>query len=129
MCPNVVGFVKCFCKCKCPKHIGATSLGLYYGNHGLKGRLNHNMFNKVIITIGFIGCGLWTSLSYGGNSSNCEACSLSRFVTTPLLWDMDDIYETTKEPCQYSKAINTIEPCFFFQIPQVGVLARILGID
>jgi hypothetical protein len=72
MCPSVVGFVKCFCKCKCPNHICATSLGLCYGNQCLKGRLNHNMFNKVIITIGFIRCGLWfwpptlTSLSYGG---------------------------------------------------------------
>jgi hypothetical protein len=88
------------------------------------------MFNRVIITIGFIRCGLWTSLSYGGgDSSNYEACSLSRFVTTPLLWDMDDIYGTTKEPCQYLKAINTIEPWFFFQICHVGVLARIFNIN
>jgi len=136
MCPSVVGFAKCFCKCKCPNHISATSLGLCYGNHGLKGRLNHNKFNMVIIAIGFIRCGLWfwpptlTSFIIWGNSSNYEACSLLKFVTTPLLWDRDDIYGTTKEPCQYLKAINTIEPwLFFFQNFQVGVLARILNIN
>jgi hypothetical protein len=30
-------------------------------------------------------------------------------VTTPLLWDMEDVYGTTKGLCQNLKAIGTIE--------------------
>jgi hypothetical protein len=35
--------------------------------------------------------------------------SLSRLVTPPLLWNMDNIYGTTKRLHQYSKGIGTIE--------------------
>jgi hypothetical protein len=30
-------------------------------------------------------------------------------LTTPLLWDMDDMYGATKGPHRYSRAIGTIE--------------------
>jgi hypothetical protein len=32
-----------------------------------------------------------------------------RFVTSPLLWDMEEMYGTTKGPHQYSGAVGTIE--------------------
>jgi hypothetical protein len=48
-CSSFIGPMKCFCGCKCHSHIGPTSLGLYYGNHGLKGKLNHNNFNTFLV--------------------------------------------------------------------------------
>jgi hypothetical protein len=33
-----------------------------------------------------------------------------RFVTPPLLWDMEEMYGATEGPCQYLGAVSTIEP-------------------
>ncbi len=37
MCPSFVGLVKYFGGCQCPNHTSVTSLGLCYGNYGLRG--------------------------------------------------------------------------------------------
>jgi hypothetical protein len=37
----------------------------------------------------------------GGDSSILKISSPSKFVITPLLWDMKNMYGATKEPYQY----------------------------
>jgi hypothetical protein len=49
------------------------------------------------------------SSSYGGNSSNFETKFSLRFITPPLLWDMEEMYGTTKGLNQYSGVVSTIE--------------------
>jgi len=43
------------------------------------------------------------SSSYGGDSLNFETKFSPRFVTPLLLWDMEEMYGTTKGPWWYSK--------------------------
>ncbi len=44
-CPSYFGPIKCFSGCRFSNHTCATSLGLFYKNYGLKGRISHNKFN------------------------------------------------------------------------------------
>jgi hypothetical protein len=46
MCPHYVGLMKRFCGCRCFNHSSATSLGPFYGDYSLRGRLSHNKFNN-----------------------------------------------------------------------------------
>jgi hypothetical protein len=51
-----------------------------------------------IITNGFTKRGVWfrpPSSSFGGDSLDFETDISPRFVTPPLLWDMEEIYGTT----------------------------------
>jgi hypothetical protein len=38
------------------------------------------------------------SSSFGGNYSDLKTIFPARFVTPPLLWDMEEMYGTTKRP-------------------------------
>jgi hypothetical protein len=53
--------------------------------------------------------------SFKGDSSNSKTNISPRFVTPPLLWDMEEMYGATKGPRQYSKAVGTIELDDFIQ--------------
>ncbi len=61
--------------------------------------------NKVAITNGFTKCKVQfkpltpLSSSFGGwGSSNLETSSPLKFITTPLLWNIEDMYKVTKRP-------------------------------
>jgi hypothetical protein len=49
------------------------------------------------------------SSSFGGNSLNFKTNFSPKFVIPPLLWDMEDMYGTTKRPCRYLGVVGTIE--------------------
>ncbi len=55
------------------------------------------------------------SSSSRGNSLDSEINFSQRFVTPPLLWDMEEMYGTTKGPYRYSRVIGTIELDNFIQ--------------
>jgi hypothetical protein len=71
--------------------------------------------DKDIITNGFTKRGVRfkpptpPSSSSKGDSLDSETNIFLRFVTPPLLWDMKEMYGTTKGPYQYSGAVGTIE--------------------
>jgi len=77
--------------------------------------------DKNIVTRGFTKRGVWfrpstpPSSSSWGNSLDFEIDFSPRFVTLPLFWDMEEMYGTTKGPCQYSRAVGTIEVDDFIQ--------------
>jgi len=53
--------------------------------------------------------------SFRGDFSNYETNISPRFVTPPLLWDMEEMYGTTKGPRQYLGVVGTIELDDFIQ--------------
>ncbi len=55
------------------------------------------------------------SSSFGGDFSGFEIDISPSFITPPLLWDMEEIYGTTKGPRQYSRVVGTIELDDFIQ--------------
>lgn len=77
--------------------------------------------NKVIITNGFAMHGAWFKPPTTPSSSsmekflNFEIGFHVSFVTPPLLWDMEDMYGTTKGPHWYLGAIGTIKLDDFIQ--------------
>jgi hypothetical protein len=49
------------------------------------------------------------SSSFGGDFSNLETIFSPRFITPPLLWDMEEMYGATKWSHQYLGTVSTIE--------------------
>jgi hypothetical protein len=53
--------------------------------------------------------------SFGGNFLDSNFFFSPRFVTPPLLWDMEEMYGATKRPYRYLEVVGTIELDDFIQ--------------
>ncbi len=77
--------------------------------------VTQDLRDKDTITSGFTRQGVRfrpptpLSSSSKGDSLDSEIFFSPKVVTPPLLWDMEEMHETTKRPCRYSRTVGTIE--------------------
>jgi hypothetical protein len=86
-----------------------------YPSHGLGFIMEVTQDSRDKDTSGFTSQGVWfrpptpPSSSSGEDFSKFKIDISPRFITPPLLWDIEEMYGATKGPCQYLKVVGTIE--------------------
>jgi hypothetical protein len=65
------------------------------------------------------------SFTSRGNSLNLKTSSPLNLVSTPLLWDMEDMYGVIKAPYQYLKVVGMpLKQMIFSKSLTIGVICR-----